>query len=70
VNQTRCPNCESSGRCRPFYEARRVPANSCLLIETRARALDFPTGDIMLAVCSDCGFIFNAAWDSELRIYS
>ena len=70
MNQTRCPNCESSGRCRPFYEARRVPANSCLLIETRARALDFPTGDIMLAVCSDCGFIFNAAWDSELTIYS
>jgi SAM-dependent methyltransferase len=70
VNQTRCPNCESSGRCRPFYEARRVPANSCLLIETRARALDFPTGDIVLAVCSECGFIFNAAWDSELTIYS
>ena len=70
MNQTRCPNCESSGRCRPFYEAHRVPVNSCLLIETRARALDFPTGDIVLAVCSECGFIFNAAWDSELTIYS
>jgi SAM-dependent methyltransferase len=70
VNQTVCPNCESSGRCRPFYEVRRVPTNSCLLIETRVRALDFPTGDIVLAVCSECGFIFNAAWASELTIYS
>src|SRR6516162_6267726 len=70
VNQTRCPNCESSGRRRPFYEVQRVPTNSCLLIETRARALDFPTGDIMLAVCGECGFIYNATWDSELTIYS
>lgn len=70
MNQTICPNCEGSGRLRPFYEVRRVPTNSCLLIETRARALDFPTGDVVLAVCSECGFIFNAAWDSRLTIYS
>lgn len=69
MNQTICPNC-GSGRCRAFYEVRRVPTNSCLLIENRARALDFPTGDIVLAVCSGCGFIFNAAWDSDLTVYS
>ena len=34
------------------------------------RALDFPTGDILLAVCSGCGFVFNAAWDSERTVYS
>src|SRR4029077_13138324 len=39
-------------------------------VEDRARALDFPTGDIALAVCSGCGFIFNAAWDPERTIYS
>jgi SAM-dependent methyltransferase len=65
-----CPNCGSSGRCRPFYEVRRVPTNSCLLIENRVRALDFPTGDVVLAACSGCGFIFNAAWDPELTVYS
>jgi hypothetical protein len=47
-----------------------VPTNSCLLVEDRARALDFPTGDIVLALCSGCGFIFNAAWDSERTVYS
>jgi SAM-dependent methyltransferase len=70
VNETICPSCRSSGRCRPFYEVRRVPTNSCLLIENRARALDFPTGDIVLAVCSGCGFIFNAAWNPKLTVYS
>jgi SAM-dependent methyltransferase len=48
----------------------RVPANSCLLVEDRARALDFPTGDIVLAFCRKCGFIFNAAWDPQLTLYS
>jgi hypothetical protein len=47
-----------------------VPTNSCLLIEDRARALHFPTGDIVLAVCRGCGFIFNAAWNSQLTVYS
>ena len=70
MNETICPNCRSSGRCRPFYEVRRIPTNSCLLIENRARALDFPTGDIVLAVCSGCGFIFNGSWDPGLTVYS
>jgi len=65
-----CPNCGSSGCCHPFYEVQGVPTNSCLLVEDRARALDFPTGDIVLALCSGCGFIFNAAWDSKRTVYS
>jgi SAM-dependent methyltransferase len=70
VDKTVCPNCRSSGCCHQFYEVLGVPTNSCLLVEDRARALDFPTGDIVLAVCSECGFIFNAAWDPECTIYS
>jgi Methyltransferase domain/C-methyltransferase C-terminal domain len=70
VDKTRCPNCASVGGCHQFYEVMRVPTNSCLLIDNRARALSFPTGDIVLAVCSGCGFVFNAEWDSERTIYS
>src|SRR6266481_1359504 len=65
-----CPNCGSVGCCYPFYEVRDVPTNSCLLVEDRARALDFPTGDIALSVCRGCSFIFNAAWDPHCTIYS
>jgi SAM-dependent methyltransferase len=70
LDKTICPNCRSVACCHPFYEVLGVPTNSCLLVEDRARALDFPTGDIVLAVCSGCGFIFNAAWDSERTVYS
>jgi hypothetical protein len=70
LDKTVCPNCRSAGCCHPFYEARGVPTNSCLLVEDRARALRFPTGDIVLAVCSECSFIFNAAWDPERTVYS
>jgi hypothetical protein len=70
LDKTICPNCRSTGSCHPFYEVLRVPTNSCLLIGDRARALDFPTGDIMLAVCANCGFIFNSAWDPQSTTYS
>ena len=70
MDKTKCPNCSWSGDCHLFYEALGVPTNSCLLIDDRARALDFPTGDILLAVCNGCGFIFNAAWDAQLTVYS
>jgi len=70
VERTQCPNCRSSASCHPFYEVRGVPTNSCLLVDDRGRALDFPTGDIMLAVCGECGFIFNASWDPDRTIYS
>jgi hypothetical protein len=65
-----CPNCKAASSCHPFYEVLRVPTNSCLLVEDRGRALRFPTGDIVLAVCHECGFIFNAAWDPERTVYS
>lgn len=65
-----CPNCRSIGSCHQFYEVRSVPTNSCLLVEDRRRALDFPTGDIVLAFCTECGFVFNAAWDAERTVYS
>jgi methyltransferase family protein/C-methyltransferase-like protein len=66
---TTCPNC-AAGSCHTFYEVRAVPTNSCLLVETRVAALEFPTHDVVLAVCDECGFIFNAVWDARRTIYS
>jgi SAM-dependent methyltransferase len=70
VDKITCPNCRSAGCCHPFYQVLLVPTNSCLLVEDRRRALDFPTGDILLMLCSGCGFVFNAAWDAKRTIYS
>ena len=53
-----------------FHEVANVPTNSCILLETRAEALAYPRGDIRLAFCPNCGFVFNAAFDQRLTEYS
>ncbi len=64
-----CPACRGE-RCRVFYQVEQAPVHSVLLIATRAEALNFPTGEIQLAFCDDCGFIFNAAFDAAKQAYS
>jgi len=66
---TICPSCRSD-RVGLFYEAPSVPVNSVLLLPNRAQALAFPTGDIRLGLCEDCGFIYNASFDRRLVEYS
>ncbi|MFQ5750203.1 MAG: class I SAM-dependent methyltransferase, partial [Planctomycetota bacterium] len=40
------------------------------LLPTRREAVDFPTGEIALAHCRACGFLFNAAFDPSRLEYS
>jgi len=47
-----------------------VPVNSCLLFGDRERAERLESGDIDLAHCPNCSFIFNAAWKPERTVYS
>lgn len=67
--RTVCPSC-GSDRVELFYEARSVPVNSVLLLSSRERALAFPTGDLRLGLCGDCGFIHNTSFDRRLVEYS
>ncbi len=64
-----CPNCEA-GEMYVFYEMRRVPVHSVLLLNTREEALSYPTGDIALGFCPACGFVSNVAFDPALHEYS
>ena len=66
---TLCPACRA-GELYPFYELRGVPANSCLLFDTREAAVDCVKGDIALNFCMRCGFIHNAAFDARKTEYS
>jgi SAM-dependent methyltransferase len=59
-----------SADLRVFHRAKDVPVNSCLSLQTRKEALGFPRGDISLAFCQNCGFIFNSAFDESLLEYS
>lgn len=68
-NHQTCQSCESS-RLEVFYEVEGVPSNSCLLMDSSEEAIEHPRGNIALAFCRDCGFIFNTAFDPVLTKYS
>jgi SAM-dependent methyltransferase len=64
LNTDLCRACSSSNLT-TFYEAKCVPVNSCILFDDEAAAKRYPTGEIALALCSDCGFISNVKFDPE-----
>jgi len=64
-----CPACGHSG-LEGFHEQTNVPANSCLLLDSEDEATRFPTGEISLGFCTNCGFITNTRFDPALAEYS
>ena len=68
-NSNNCPSC-ISGTMTSFYEVKSVPTNSCILLETKEDAINYPRGDINLKHCGNCGFISNMAFDAKLTEYS
>jgi SAM-dependent methyltransferase len=59
-----CPACGNAvAAAPPLYAVTGVPVQSNLLAPTRADALGFPRGDLRLAFCRACGFVWNAAFD-------
>lgn len=64
-----CPACGSRDS-RVFLDVPQVPVQSCRLVDSRADALDFPRGDLRLAFCNACGFIWNQAFDPALVDYA
>lgn len=51
------------------YEVDGIPSSSCTLFRSRDTATAHPTGDLRLAVCHECGFIQNDAFDAALVDY-
>ena len=66
---TSCQACGSTA-LHDFYEIRDIPVHSCLMVDSRARALEFPRGNLRLSFCESCGFIQNSLYAPELQNYS
>jgi len=64
-----CPSCNSSGLS-IFYAIDDVPVHSCLLVSSKEEALQYPTGNLRLGFCPDCGFITNTLFDPGVHKYS
>lgn len=65
----RCRACDRS-RLVDLLRLPEVPTNSCILIGDRTSARHYPRGDIDLALCLDCGLVFNRSFLPELTRYS
>lgn len=63
-----CPCCGHSG-LDSFYSVRQVPVHSVTLLRTPQEADAIGTGDIELALCRNCGFIHNAAFEGTKLDY-
>ncbi len=66
---TACPSC-GGGALAQIYAQDDVPVSSCLLFDDADAASKVERGDIRLAHCEDCGFIFNAAIRQGASEYS
>ena len=55
---------------RALYEVRGIPVQSTVLLPTEEDARCFPTGDLELTFCNDCGLAFNATFEPSLVDYS
>jgi 2-polyprenyl-3-methyl-5-hydroxy-6-metoxy-1,4-benzoquinol methylase len=64
-----CPACKSSAFT-VIYSVEQVPVHSVRLVWSEKEALEFARGDITLAHCDRCGFIWNNAFQAELQDYS
>lgn len=65
------PNCPCCGHHDHFvfHSVDNVPVHSVMNIDSRDKAIAFPRGSIQLALCRNCGFISNQAFDPELLHY-
>jgi SAM-dependent methyltransferase len=69
AREATCQACGASGMV-AFHEANTVPTQSCVLLDGPGEAAAYPTGDILLAFCEQCGFIQNTRFDLSLVDYS
>ena len=64
-----CPSCGHTGLS-VFYEAYQVPVHSCLMLDTKEKALEFPCENVILGFCDACGFITNIVFDPYWSAYA
>lgn len=55
---------------KPFLERAGVPLFQNAPVASAAQAREVPRGDLGIAICASCGFIFNSAFEPELMAYS
>ena len=64
----KCPICGEDA-LKTIYELRRIPVFQNKVYPTEKEARNVATGDVVLAQCQDCGFVFNREFNQDLMEY-
>jgi len=64
-----CPSCGIDGSFELIFAAHNIPVHSCILIDSQAEAISFPTGNLELGLCHSCGVASNLCFDPKLIDY-
>jgi len=65
----RCPICTSPATT-GFLHRALVPVHQNLVVKNRQAAVEIARGDLDLAVCEACGFVFNQKFDAAKLTYN
>jgi SAM-dependent methyltransferase len=63
-----CPVC-GGGKTHTFLKREGVPVHQNLVYASREKAVNSTSGTLAMAVCADCGFVFNAEFDGSKLNY-
>jgi SAM-dependent methyltransferase len=64
----KCPIC-SSHSTSIFLKRQNVPVHQNVLFQNQEQAQSINRGELVIAVCHDCGFVFNTAYSSKIMSY-
>jgi SAM-dependent methyltransferase len=67
--QNICPVCQSTS-IKIFLERKNVPIHQNFLFAEQARAKQIHRGDLSIAICLSCGFVYNASFASIIMSYN
>jgi len=65
---SKCPVCQSNS-VTMFLKREQVPVHQNLVMKDQPSALKIPRGKLSLAVCEECGFVFNQAFEPSTLSY-
>lgn len=65
-----CPACRVPHHGDPVYQIGQVPVHDVQILRSREAAITCRRGDVRLAHCDGCGFIWNQAFEPDLLDYA
>ncbi len=64
-----CPLCDSRV-VTSFLKRARMPVHQNLVMDNQEAAIDIERGELDIAFCAECGFVFNRAFDPDKLSYN